>query len=309
MIYDFFYKTRAILPLLLTAFIIASCGGDDDNSENGENNVKVVNVNKNTVSTDNAVMRLEFPRLSSNGHSLVIVHRTTSTEYDKDGVNYAIEWDSEKKSQRWSCYQMHKGYSGNYSRVVDGYPDDPDLPSDAYWDRDYIYGSGFQHGHICPSADRTFSYDANYQTFYMSNMQPQYKQFNAYEGSNKGLWLMMENKVTAMARNLGKSDTMYVCKGGTIDSEEHILKRISGKLIVPRYFFMAILIKESRGYSALGFWAEQTTEWGTNENLLDHAVSIDKLEELTGIDFFCNLPDDKENEVEKQFYPKYWGLE
>ncbi len=46
-----------------------------------------------------------------------------------------------------------------------------------------------------------------------------------------------------------------------------------------------------------------------DETLAQHAISIDKLEELTGIDFFCNLPDKIENEVEKNFYPKYWGLQ
>ena len=30
-----------------------------------------------------------------------------------------------------------------------------------------------------------------------------------------------------------------------------------------------------------------------------HALSIDELEEKTGIDFFCNLPDKLENNVER----------
>jgi endonuclease G len=37
-------------------------------------------------------------------------------------------------------------------------------------------------------------------------------------------------------------------------------------------------------------------------------VSIDRLEELTGIDFFCNLPDDIENAVENKLDYSKWKL-
>ncbi|MDY6229959.1 MAG: endonuclease, partial [Prevotella sp.] len=39
-----------------------------------------------------------------------------------------------------------------------------------------------------------------------------------------------------------------------------------------------------------------------------YAISIKELEERTGIDFFCNLPDDIEVEVEKEVNVKDWGL-
>ena len=63
-------------------------------------------------------------------------------------------------------------------------------------------------------------------------------------------------------------------------------------------------MKNSMGYRAIGFWAEQASEWHDDEPLSDYVVTIDELEELTGIDFFCNLPDD----VERKFSLKAWGL-
>lgn len=306
-------STRHLLSLLamaaMAAALLTACGSDSDGNDGGGQGQKPsVNANANVATDDKAVLRLEFPKLDDSGNSMVVVHRTSASTFDKDRVNYSIEWDKQKKSQRWSCYQMHKGYNGSYSRVIRNYPDDPNIPVASRWANDYIYGSGFQHGHICPSADRTFSYEANMQTFYMSNMQPQYPKFNGYEGSDLGLWLKMENKVTALAKQLKSTDTIWVCKGGTIDKEEHIIKRINDRLIVPKYFFMAILKKSSLGYAAFGFWAEQKDQWGTNEKLSKYAMSIDKLEKLTGIDFFCNLPDNEEKAVEAVFYPAYWGL-
>lgn len=293
------------LMLLAAVFSFASCSDDDGGGSSGGGR----NANRNIVTDEPAVARLEFPRLKDDGNNIVRVYRTTdNNDYDADRVNFAVEWDCDKKSQRWSCYQMHSGYTGQYSRVVDGYLEDSRIDAAYRWEQDYIYGSGFQHGHICPNADRKYSYDANYQTFYMTNMQPQYGSFNGYSGSNEGLWLRLENKVRDWTP-INRSDTLYVCKGGTIDSEDQILTRIQGKMIVPKYFFMALLLKGSSYYRAIGFYMEHKNQWATNDNLADYAVSIDELEDLTGIDFFCNLPDETENHVEQRAYLVDWGLD
>lgn len=303
-------KYLLLLPALLMAFSFAACSDDEDNNSqagNGEN------TNRNIVTDEPAVARLEFPRLKD-GNNVVIVYRTDDNRsYDSDRVNYSVEWDCDKKSQRWSCYQMHEGYNGSYSRVADGYMNDTSLPQDSYWSEDYYYGSGYEHGHICPNADRKYSHDANYQTFYLTNMQPQYHKFNGYTSSGadrgEGLWVRMENQIRTWTPR-AKTDTLYVCKGGTIDNEEQIIERIRGRLIVPKYFFMACLMKNDMGYRAIGFWAEQkSNDWRDDDPLSMYTVTIDRLEELTGIDFFCNLPDDIENSVESKVALKAWGLD
>lgn len=43
---------------------------------------------------------------------------------------------------------------------------------------------------------------------------------------------------------------------------------------------------------------EGMTKNPSSDELKEYVVSVDKLEEETGIDFFCNLPDVLENEVE-----------
>lgn len=302
-------RRRALIALLAAlSFIAVSCGDDNDDGGSGSGSGQSSterNDNANTVTTERAVTRLEFPALKKEGRQKIIVHRLSNTSYDKDAINFCTEWDCDLKSQRWSCYQLHQGFTGGYSRVAD-FTFDPDLsPSDYY--SEYLFFPGFQRGHICPSYDRTFSQEANTQTFYMSNMQPQYGTFNASSGSNVGLWLRMERILQKWAKSLSATDTIFVCKGGTIDKSENIIKRIDGKLIVPKYFFMAILRKTKFGYAAMGFWSEQTNEWRTNETLLSHAMSIDELEQLTGLDFFCNLPDKTEREVEARFTPSVWA--
>ena len=292
--------------MLLAAamFMVAACGSDDDEQQGGGNSQRVLNVNKNNAAEQPEVARLEFPSLKG-GKSVVIVHKTN----DSYGLNFCTEWDYEKMSQRWSCYQMYKGYTGNAGRYEGNpqYPFDEDLQTiekatgiTMYWDQDLFKSSGYDHGHICPSADRQYSTQANKQTFYLTNMQPQYPKFN------QKLWAEMEDRMRKWIANSPATDTMYVCKGGTIDNEANIIERVKGQLIVPKYFYMAILYKNSEGYKAIAFWAENINVDHSGDNLRDYVMSIDRLEELTDIDFFCNLPDDIENKVEANTYTQSW---
>ena len=292
--------SKFFLPLLLLLPLVTACSDDDDNDQQTERNV-----NRNDYSQIPSLQRLEFPKVKG-GNSIVVIH-TTNDQY---GINYSIEWDCQKKSQRWSCYQMHSGNSGGKnSRVVDGYLFDEDLPNHNvnYVTNEYgetfdpFWSSGYSHGHICPNADRKYSREGNRQTFFLTNMQPQKNSFNA------GLWMKMEEKVRVWAPTSGK-DTLYVVKGGTIDSPDHIIEYISnrqksstsrqGFIPVPKYFFMALLRKSSMGYKALAFWAEHLDEDHSNDPLGDYVINIRELERRTGIDFFCNLPDKIEEDVE-----------
>ena len=67
-------------------------------------------------------------------------------------------------------------------------------------------------------------------------------------------------------------------------------------MIIPKYYFMALLMKNSTGYKAMGF--KIVHEVSSDSNLAKYVVNIDTLEQFTGIDFFCNLPDAIENHVE-----------
>jgi endonuclease G len=130
-------------------------------------------------------------------------------------------------------------------------------------------------------------------------MQPQYNKFNA------GLWLNMENFVQKVASSLAATDTMWVCRGGTIGNvtingvEEYgILQYIKDKLIVPKFFFSTFIIKKNGQYGAFAFWALNENKNRKNEYLNAYTLSIDELEKRTGIDFFCNFTDELENRLE-----------
>ena len=302
------------LTLLLSAFlIVASC--NDDTSETYD---LTVNDNQNGTNIVKEATRLEMPKLKGDG-TIVLVHSTTH----KEGVNYTVEWDVEKKAQRWTAYRIHKGQTGSVSGSS-SFTEDPDLPSYARVSSSssYYSGSGFDRGHICASADRQYSTTANRQTYYYTNMQPQYHMFNAgprlangdQDWSKKSPWLQLEEKVRSWGRSSG-CDTLYVVKGGTIEDGKLLITssypkgKIKGELPIPKYFFVALLMKPAKSdYRAIGFWIEHDAIDHSGDALSKYVKSIDELEALTDIDFFCNLPDATENKVEKALAPAQWGL-
>lgn len=302
-------RIKIYLLILLAALTVGSCECSENDGPGGGG---IVNTNTNanvvTPGMPDEITRLEFPKVKG-GTSTVIVHET-----DQYGVNFCTEFDTSKKSQRWSCYAVYKsnnlkgwnrqnwkskkGVSWNGKTWYnDPFQIDPEINDNLQPSIKEFGSSGFQRGHIVASEDRICSMDVNGQTFYMTNMQPQIGEFNT------GIWEKMEAKIrNFLTYNMSTqaayaNDTMYVCKGGTIDKSEQILGYTKNRFIVPKYFFAAIMIKNKSGHKAIGFWFEHK-DYPSTEKLSAHIVNIAKLEELTGIDFFCNLPDDEERLIE-----------
>lgn len=304
-----------VLLLLAAALLVATCS-DSDGSESqwGGGSTAANNANRNDASREPALQRLEFPRVKDG--NLMLIHTTGDTY----GINYSVEWDMELRAPLWSAYQMHadtnRRNTTRYYSQTNQYPSDPLLPGSYYYGEDLFRGSGFDHGHICPSADRLYSAEANYQTFFLTNMQPQYHMFNSGKDSDSP-WLRLENRVRSWAASTSTnaagqrvSDTLYVVKGGTV-RDDQLLTIIRGQLRVPKYFFVALLQKNQQGYKAIGFWMEHDNRDHGSDPLGQYAVNIGELQRLTGFDFFCNLPDDTEQRVEQLAIDnvrRAWGL-
>lgn len=336
--------------LFVVALAVAACSSDDNDSQGGSGEgQKEPNVNRNTAYTDAAATRMEVPHLQE-GNSRFIVYRTSDKTFDKDGVNYCVEWDKDLKANRWSCYILtSRNVQGNGQRWSGGYADYyqsyretetsnksvyffdlANLSLDDYYHYDdngathcYIHkAKGFDHGHLCNSNDRTYNSgngvgEINKQTFYLTNMQPQYSAFNGSQKvnvKNSGIWLTMEKFVNSFPKSnkFAANDTLFVCKGGTIDRADQILTRIDDKLIVPKYFYAALVWKRTNSniYSGIAFWFEHTSVNHGSDALKGYAISISELEKKLGnkIDFFCNLPDNIEKKVEKTAATLDFGL-
>ncbi|MCR4561048.1 MAG: DNA/RNA non-specific endonuclease [Bacteroidales bacterium] len=306
---------KKIITFFVSAVLVAACAKvPESDIEIAQSQIKDKNQDQNfqqedpqEISGENSskiyTSRIECPKPKTEGRNMIIAK--TDEEY---GINYFLEWDCNKRAQRWTAYQMHQGNSvSTVSRSGDdAWHEDETIPADfrsTY--EDYRY-SGFDRGHLCPSADRLQNKNMNRQTFCYSNMQPQYNSLNA------AIWADMESKIRSWNVNNFR-DTLYVVKGGTIDNKDQIfdfLTHDTEGLIIPKYFFMAVLCVKNGKYKALGFWIEHKKSYSENEkkSIKQYAVSIDQLETFTGIDFFYNLEKNIQDEVEKETIISEWGF-
>ena len=133
----------------------------------------------------------------------------------------------------------------------------------------------------------------------------------------------MEGKVQNWGYNNNFRDTLYVCKGATIGNvtlngtttsglipksevQSKYGVNITGSLPIPRYWYMAVLRLKNGQYQAMAYWTEQINSACSSTTLQSCMITIDELERRTGIDFFCNLPDDIEDEVEATLNTSIW---
>lgn len=266
------------------------------------------NVNANTGYDNVSVTGYEIPHL--NDQNVYADHYVTM-----DGVqilNYALEWDNTKRHANWVAFTFDTTTSADNVKRTDAWSVDPKLPAEMQVQESDHKNDGFDKGHLCASEDRVYLKEANDQTFYYSNISPQLNDFNG------GFWRKLETRVQTWGRSTadGVYDKVYVTKGGTLNK---LLKNFKGTtvdggtpttdangftihgLACPEYYFMAVLSQKDDVFHAIAFLVphkEGMTENPSSDELKEYVVSVDKLEEETGIDFFCNLPDVLENEVE-----------
>lgn len=249
--------------------------------------------------------RLEMPALDE--ANTFITH---TTQYNgKETITYSVEYDEQLHHSKWVAFTFYgivnakKWSRNNWNSTSwggDPFQRDPALPEAACPDREDFSASGGVRGHLCASADRLYSKEANEQTFYYSNMSPMYWAFNG------GIWENLEIAVRdAWAYKATFCDTLYVVKGGTIRKGE-CNESHNHRLPIPKHYFMALLCRKNGTYKSIGFYIEHTPT--TTLSYRDCTVSIKQLEKETGIDFFCNLPDKIEEAVEASCNPSTWGL-
>ena len=197
--------------------------------------------------------------------------------------NYSFGWSQKDRVALWVAYPLCKFYTNGSAGRTNAWALDPLLGEDSAAPFGGYAGS-YARGHQIPSADRQCCYDANAQTFYGTNMTPQ------LNDHNEGIWADLEGKVRGWADT---SDTTYVVTGVTVSASSKKERDSYGNSVtIPDAYFKAVLKYNKAStfapWTAAAFYLEHRAYSGSITK--SHSMSIDELEEITGIDFFVNLP-------------------
>ena len=148
-------------------------------------------------------------------------------------------------------------------------------------------GSGYSRGHLCPSGDNKWNPIAQRQTFLMTNICPQNISLNT------GFWNSLEGSSRRWAEKYGG---IYIVAGPVFYDSLKVERIGENRVAVPHAFFKVIL-RTGDDAKAIGFVYPNAEREG-GKSRIDYVCTVDEVERLTGIDFFCKLDDSLENRVE-----------
>lgn len=205
---------------------------------------------------------------------------------------FALSYNNSKKIPNWVSWHLTKKWLGNEGRKGVFHPDD-DLPATfaRVTPADYSH-TGFDKGHMCPSGDRTTNFDDNNALFTMINMVPQ------APDNNRKTWEHLESYCRTLVEQ--GNDLYIICgpagMGGTGSSGFRNTISSRMKITVPSSTWKVVLVlPNGHGVEKI----DKTTrtiavivpnQQGINEDWKEFRHSVREVEELTGFDFFSNVP-------------------
>jgi endonuclease G, mitochondrial len=206
-------------------------------------------------------------------------------------TQYTMSYHRDRGTPNWVSWHLDPSWLGSTPRQ-DDFRADVTLPTGWYRVGSTSYsGSGFDRGHNCPSADRTYSVADNSATFLMTNMIPQ------APVNNQQTWANLETYCRTL---VNQGNELYIIMGqyGTGGTGSSGTKNTidNGRITVPNRIWKVILVLPqgsndlSRVTTSTRVIAVNTpnintisTSWG------GYRTTVDAIEASTGYNLFSNL--------------------
>jgi endonuclease G, mitochondrial len=224
------------------------------------------------------ISHLEIP--STNSTDAIIIHS-----------GFSLLYNEPHEQASWVAYELTKEETNKKFERTDKFIPDPKVSTETANNADYA-GAGYDRGHLAPAADMGWSKVTIAESFYYSNMSPQEPSFN------RGIWKKTEELVREWAI---ENNSLYIVTGPILTTG---LKTIGkNEVSVPKYYYKVILDYSQPSIKGIGFIMPNSD---SKESPSYFAVSIDSVEQFSGIDFFPLLPDDQERLIEQTLCIDCW---
>lgn len=225
----------------------------------------------------------ELPRLNNNQPEQIIEH-----------IGYTVSYNPTWLEPNWVAYELTAVETGGEQERSNHFNPDPLVEGDPVVTSDYSK-SGYDRGHMAPAADMKWSEQAMRECFYMTNMCPQLHNLNA------GDWKDLEEMARSWAQQYGN---IYIACGPIVEAEYPTIGK-NHTIAVPAAFYKVFLRQKNKGWTSIGFIMPNKAG---NRPLMTYMLTVDEVEEQTGLDFFYNLSDSIEALVESDYSISDWTL-
>jgi endonuclease G len=204
---------------------------------------------------------------------------------------YTLKYDEKHEQASWVAYHLTSDETYSKFTRTDKFIIDPIVRNGSAENKDYK-GSGYDRGHLAPAADMGWSAQSMKESFYFSNMSPQ------VPGFNRGIWKQLEELIRTWAMQL---EELYIVTGPVLS--ENLPSIGPNEVSIPNYYYKVILAKKDNAWQGIGFILKNES---SNSPLSNYSVPIDSVERFTGIDFFNQLPEHIESDLEKRVCAECW---
>ncbi|HKX82625.1 MAG TPA: DNA/RNA non-specific endonuclease [Pyrinomonadaceae bacterium] len=203
----------------------------------------------------------------------------------------AYSYNNDRGSANWASWRTTKDDLGE---AVPRSEFEPDRSLPPYFAEittlDYIR-SGYDRGHLIPSADRWRDASVNRETFLMTNIVPQEPDLNQFP------WEKLERQSRSWAR--WKFDVYTIA--GVYGEQD----RLRGKVSVPTNCWKVIvLVRRGRGLDSVDEHTRviavdmPNREGIANDTWEKYRTTVRSIEEKTGYDLLSNLPRELQDKLE-----------
>ena len=226
---------------------------------------------------------IEIPTITDERSDRIITHKGFTLSYNYD-------W----KIPNWVAYELTDiEVMGEVPRY-DKFKPDPMVPQNVSATTNDYKHSGYDRGHLAPAADMKWDEQAMRESFYLSNICPQNPNLNG------GVWKDLEEQVRDLASQKG---SIFVACGPIVTDDSTTIGE--NKVVVPQAFFKVLLQEEDGTIHTIGFVYENISG---RKPMSTYAMTVDEVEEITGIDFFPSLPNKIEKKTESEVDFTKWTL-
>lgn len=186
-------------------------------------------------------------------------------------------------------------------------------------DRDYLDATGkavvidgikYAQGHLVPIANRNINFRDNLAVNLLSNIVPQ------SDPSNEGSWAGFENYTRSFVKGANNREVYVVAGTQGFKDVELPPKGDDPKrpVKIPEYLWKVILVLDRPGLEigdvgenayTIGLWMPNDNTPAKKSSWRTYVKSVDEIEDITGYDFFSNLPLNVQNSIEGNTQIRY----
>lgn len=247
----------------------------DKNRESDLSTLQTQSVSSSKSISKDSIIALEIPTVSK---------RVSSQILKREG--YILSYNSDTKNCNWVAYELTREEANGQVPRDNNFYEDSDVQCPRATKEDYK-GTIWSRGHMAPAGDMKWSEKAMSQSCLLTNICPQDATLN------NGAWESIERRCRLLAKQYGK---VYIVCGPLYNQNGPIRTIGLNQIRVPDSFFKVILVSDGQSYSCIGFMFPNEQITAAQKN--DYVFSVDKIEEICGMDFFSKLPDIIEDSIE-----------